>query len=516
MKRPLCLLLIFCFCHQLCDNRCAGELMQVPAQRSSNPNVVFISIDDLNDWCGPLGGHPMVQTPHMDRLAKSGVTFLNAHCNSPLCNSSRSSLLTGLRPATTGIYGLEPSFRSLPDWADVLTLPQYFAAHGYRTLGAGKVFHWGVHSIAPAVKQRLEHLSRLEPDFMVAGPAGGIGVRPPEKLIGVTPMGNNPLMDWGTFPHSDDEKGDYQVASWVVEQLRQQPKETPFFIAAGFFLPHVPCYATQKWFDLYPDDESILPDVLPMDREDTPRFSWYLHWELPEPRLNWLQDSGQWIPLVRSYLACVSFVDAQVGRILDALEEQDLIDNTVIVLWSDHGWHLGEKQITGKNSLWDTSTRVPLIFSGPGVAAGATCDQPAELLDIYPTLIELCGLSANQQLEGLSLTPQLGDANTPRQRPAITTHNPGNHGIRSQNFRYIRYADGTEEFYDHRTDPKEWINLIDSPDYQTLIERHRKWIPESDSPPAPGSAHRILTYDPDSDTAVWEGQAISRSDPIPE
>ena len=150
-------------------------------------------------------------------------------------------------------------------------------------------------------------------------------------------MGNNPLMDWGVFPHRDEDKGDYQVASWTIEQLKAAPQDQPFFIAAGFFLPHVPCYATQPWFDLYPDDDRVLPKIKSDDRNDTPHFSWYLHWELPEPRLKWVQENNQWRNLVRSYLACTSFVDAQVGRLLDTLNETGLATNTIVVVWGDHG-----------------------------------------------------------------------------------------------------------------------------------------------------------------------------------
>jgi choline-sulfatase len=187
-------------------------------------------------------------------------------------------------------------------------------------------------------------------------------------------------MDWGVWPSTTTTpgKGDYQVASWTVEQIKSAPKDQPFFIAAGFFLPHVPCYATQKWFDLYPDDDSVLPKIIENDRADTPRFSWYLHWNLPEPRLKFLKENNQWRNLVRSYLACTSFVDAQVGRLLTALDEAGHRDNTIVVLWGDHGWHLGEKEITGKNTLWDRGTKVPLIFAGPGVkAASAACSPPS-------------------------------------------------------------------------------------------------------------------------------------------
>lgn len=479
--------------------------LSASAAVSARPNVLFIAIDDQNDWVGPLGGHPLVRTPHLDRLAARGTTFLNAHIQSPLCNPSRTSLMLSLRPTTTGIYGLAPWFRSLPDWRDRVTLPQHFQAHGYRTYTTGKIYHGGVGG---PEQQAIE--------FDVWGPLGGIGVRPPKKLVGPTPMGDNPLMDWGVFPHRDEDKQDFKVASWAVEQLEAMPKDQPFFLAVGFFLPHVPCYATERWFDLYPDDDSVLPKVRADDREDTPRFSWNLHWYLPEPRLAWVQENDQWRNLVRSYLACTSFVDAQIGRLLDALDAADLADRTVVVVWGDNGWHLGEKGITGKNTLWERSTRVPLIFAGPGIANAARCTQPAELLDLYPTLIELCGLSARSDLEGVSLVPQLRNAQAKRQRPAITSHNQGSHGVRSERWRFIQYADGTEELYDHDTDPHEWTNLANDPRHADVLAAHRRWLPRRDAPPAPGSADRILTYDPATDEAVWEGHThIRRSDAVP-
>lgn len=488
-----------------------GMLLMAAAGAQAKPNVVFIAIDDQNDWIGHLGGHPLAKTPHLDRLAGRGTTFLNAHCQAPLCNPSRTSLMLSLRPTTTGVYGLAPWFRTLPEWKDRVALPQHFRAHGYRTLSAGKIYHGG----AGGPQQRKQ-------EFDVWGPAGGIGAKPDKKLIPPAPMGNHPLMDWGVFPHKDEDKGDYQVASWAIEQIKLRSRsnttadeDKPFFLAAGFFLPHVPCYATQPWFDLYPSDDRLLPLIKADDRSDTPRFSWYLHWNLPEPRLKWVQENDQWRNLCRSYLACTSFVDAQIGRILTALEEAGLAENTIVVVWGDHGWHLGEKGITGKNTLWDDSTRVPLIFAGPGIATGR-CLQPAELLDIYPTLSELCGLPARDDLEGMSLLPQLRDSKARRERPAITSHNQGNHGIRSERYRYIRYADGSEELYDHESDPHEWTNLIGQPDLADVVKEHRRWLPKVDVPPAANSAQRVLTYDKSTDEAVWEGKTVRRSDPIPE
>ncbi|QEG24976.1 sulfatase [Mariniblastus fucicola] len=463
------------------------------------PNILFIAIDDQNDWIGCMDGHPQIKTPHIDGLATQGTLFLNAHCQSPLCNASRTSLMTGLRPSTTGVYGLAPTIRQVQEFSDVVTLPQYLKNNGYTTYMAGKIYHGGYG------RQKTHN------EFDFVGPPAEVGAKPEKKLV-ETPS-PHPLVDWGTFPHRDEDKGDWEVASWGVETLDAKPKE-PFFLSVGFFLPHVPCYVTQKWYDMYPEETLELPPFLAGDRNDTPRFSWYLHWKLPEPRQDFLVESSQWKNLVRSYLASTTFIDAQIGRVLDALERNDYDDNTIIVLWSDHGFHLGEKRITGKNTLWDRSTRVPLIFAGPGMLQGQTCTQPAELLDMYPTLLELCGLPKNEALEGLSLMPQLKDPNTVRERPAITTHNHDNHGIRSENWRYIQYADGSEELYDMQADPNEWTNLIGDSKHDAVIEQHRRWLPNVNQKPAPGSKHRILTFE--NGDAIWEGTPIEEDDSIPE
>ncbi|HCS50871.1 MAG TPA: choline-sulfatase, partial [Planctomycetaceae bacterium] len=199
----------------------------------------------------------------------------------------------------------------------------------------------------------------------------------------------------------------------------------------------------------------------------------------------------------------------------EALELSGHQDDTIVVLWSDHGWHLGEKEITGKNTLWDRSTRVPLIFAGPGVVAGQRCKSPAELLDIYPTLVEMCDLPEKEGLEGHSLTPQLADATAKREWPAITTHNAGNHGLRTDKWRYIRYADGSDELYDMTSDPNEWHNVADKQEHARLVEELSKYLPETSADPAPGSAHRILTMDA-MGNVIWEGSPIGKDDPIPE
>ena len=484
----------------LCTGLVAQGACAPRSEGPEKPNVLFIAIDDLNDWVGPLGGHPQAKTPHMDALAARGTTFTNAHCQAPLCNPSRTSLLTGLRPSTTGVYGLAPWFRTVEKFKDHKTLFQSFKAGGYTTISTGKIFHGGYPPQADRPKE-----------VDVWGPNGRIQPRPKEKLV-KTPA-EIPLMDWGVYPEKDEDCFDHDIATWAVGKFKDLPKG-PWFFAVGFQHPHVPCYAPQKWFDLYPLHILQRPMVKEDYRDDLPRFASYLHWKLPEPRLKWLKEAKQWESLVRAYLASVSFVDDQVGRVLQALKDSGQEKNTIIVLWSDHGWHLGEKGITGKNTLWEPSTRVPLIFAGPGVTANAKCNRPAELLDLYPTLLDLCGLPENKSVEGVSLVPQLKDPKAPRERPAITTHNAGNHGVRTEKWRYIVYADGSEELYDLEADPREWKNLAGITDYAKVKKELAKWAPAKSAPPVPGSAHRILTYD--NGIPVWEGKPIGPNDPFPE
>ncbi len=477
-------------------------LLPTPVVAQTRPNVLFIAIDDLNDWVGCLGGHPQVKTPNIDRLAARGTLFANAHCQAPLCNPSRASIMTGMRPSTTGVYALNPWFRSAEQWKEVVTLPQHFAANGYVTLSGGKVYHDAYPPPAGQVNGT---------EFSVWGYHGSFGPAPKQKFV------NTPdkikLMDWGVFPERDEDQDDWKVADWAISQLKSPPKQ-PWFLCVGFRHPHVPCYASQKWFDLYPDDKLQMPPVKDAERENLPRFSWYLHWKLPEPRLAWLKENKQWRPFVRAYLASISFVDSQVGRLLDALDAAKLTDNTVVVLWSDHGYHVGEKLITGKNTLWERSTHVPLIFAGPGVTAGAKSARPAELLDLYPTLAELCKLPEPKKYEGHSLAPLCKDAKAERAWPAITTHGPGNHAVRSERYRYIRYADGSEELYDMQADPNEWMNLAADARHAAVKQEMAKHLPKTNAAPLPGSVTRLIELR--DGVPYWEGKPIGANDKIPE
>ena len=465
---------------------------------AQRPNVLMIAIDDLNDWVEPLGGHPQVKTPAMKQLADRGVLFTNAHCQSPLCNSSRTSVMLSLRPETTGIYGLQPWFRNLKQFQKTVSLPQHFAKSGYETYTCGKVYHNSMGRNPPA---------GCEPEFMHWGPGGGPGIMPEAKLIPPTPAGNNGWVDWGTFDHEDSEKGDFKVASWAESTIAEMPDggDAPFFMAVGFFLPHVPCYVTKKWWDMYPEESLVMPSLVEDDRSDCPPFADYLHWHLPEPRLQWLRENNQHRNLVRSYLASVTFCDSQVQRVLDALEKSPHAENTIVVLWSDHGYHLGEKEMTGKTTLWERSTRVPLIFAGPGIEPGI-CQRPVELLDIYPTLSQMANLSAPASVEGVSLMPQITDTDAPRSALAITTHNPGNFAIRDDRYRFIHYADGSEELYDLQTDSGEFKNIIAEAELQSVAERLREHIPSQFAGLVEGSGQRIL--EKKGNQWFWENKAI--------
>lgn len=475
----------------LCRGYCTLTLLlifSIASAAESPMNVVMIAIDDMNDWVGCLHGHPQAMTPHLDRLAARGVLFANAHCQAPLCNPSRTSLMTGRRPSSTGLYGLSPIFRRVESLKDALTLPQCFAAAGYHTATSGKIFH-----DATALA--------LDKEFAVVG-TKGFYPQPPKKLV-KTPDSMKAI-DWGPFQNDEHQHSDWQIAEAAISQLKNRPKDKPFFIAAGFRYPHLPCYAPQSWFDRIPIDVT-LPEVADHDRDDVPFFAWYLHWRLPEPRLSWLTAHDQWKPLVRAYLASTAFMDAQLGRVIDAVDADPQGKNALFVLWGDNGWHLGEKGITGKTTLWERSTHVPLIIAGPGIQPGI-CEEPAELLDIYPTLAAICHLKAPTYLEGHSLEAQLADPHATRPWPAITTHNQGNDAVRSKDWRYIRYADGSQELYDHRSDPNEWNNVVKDPQNAAIIADHARWLPVTEAPLVPGSASRILENR--EGKWFWEGKVI--------
>ncbi|MDF1815165.1 MAG: sulfatase [Verrucomicrobiales bacterium] len=445
-------------------------LFLLTAAAAEKPNVLFISIDDLNDWVGCLGGHPQVKTPNIDALAKRGVNFTNAHCQAPICNPSRISMLLGKLPSTTGHYFLAPGFRDVDVTRNSDTIFQDFRSHGYYLSTMGKIFH------GAADKASFDHIER------------GRGWRRPKKKLHYTVPGSHPAWDWGEVDVADEEQRDYKTAEWAAQQIPElAKKDEPFFLAVGFSLPHVPIYASKKWFDLYPLSDVKLPPAPEDDLEDVPTIAVDLSLNLTAPRDLWMRESGENIHAVRAYLAANSFVDHLVGMLTDSLASSEAADNTVIVLWSDHGFHMGEKMKWAKRSLWERTTRVPLIFAGPGIGKDGVCKEPVGLIDVWPTLSELCDLPLYNGLDGSSLVAQLNDPAKPRERPAITTFGKDNHSIRSRDFRYTRYREGSEELYDHRTDPDELKNLANDAKYKEEKASLAAWIPKINVEAVPGS-----------------------------
>ena len=429
---------------------------------AEQPNVLFIAIDDLNDWVGCLGGHPQARSPNIDRLAQRGVLFTNAHCQAPICNPSRTSVMLGLRPSTTGIYVNKPWFRDTSANKDRVTLTQHFAGHGYATLTTGKIYHGS----------RVD-----EPSFHTVGPRPGQRLKIDRQIV--KDMGStSKLWDFGPQTYEEDRFGDFVDATWAIEQLGADQKK-PFFLAVGFYRPHVPFYAPLRFFESHPLSEIRLPTTQDDDRADLPGAALELTDNSTPPAHNWFVTQNQWKSAVQAYLACVSFTDSQVGRLLDALDGSPHRDNTIVVLFSDHGFHLGEKQRWAKQSLWESSTQVPLIISVPNGSRGLRCVKPVELMGLFPTLTRLCNLPAPPGLEGASLAPLLQNVNADWPHAAVTTYQRNNHAVRTENFRYIRYADGSEELYDHRTDPHEWKNLALDSQFSAVIAEHAKWLPET-------------------------------------
>lgn len=433
------------------------QAMAAPAAR---PNVVLISIDDLNDWIGCLGGHPQAKTPNIDALAKRGVLFTNAHCQAPVCNPSRASMMTSLYPETTGIYFLSPYVETVPAAMQNTLLPARFVNEGYHFTAAGKLFHH---------QGNKKHL----PNY--GGSFGGMGPIPKEKI---TSFPGHPLWDWGAYPATDEQTPDHKIASWSIEQLKKK-HDKPLFLGTGFYRPHVPHFAPQKWLDMFPLDEVQLPVTAADDLDDLSRYAINLtRLKHVSPTHEWVLENNEWKPLVQTYLACVSFVDHQVGRLLKALEESEYSENTYIVLYSDHGFELGEKERWAKRSLWENSTRVPMIIVGPGIKGGQVCTKPVELIDIYPTLLALTGAGADPKHEGQSLVPLLKDPKADWPHIARTSFGPKNVAIRSERYRYIHYFDGSEEFYDHASDPHELQNLIKDVSLKAEIDQHRAKLPK--------------------------------------
>ena len=444
------------------------------------PNVLFIAVDDLNDWVGILGGHPQAVTPNIDRLAQRGLLFRKAYCSAPGCNASRTSLLMGLRPSTTGIYKNAHDWRTTNLVEDAVHLPQHFKDHGYLTLGAGKLFH--SHTFFdPKYLSGFSDPKAWDDYFPSLSQQMPAEITPDEWPVNSNPKFYGGHFDWAPLDIEPAEMADAKVVDWAKEQLGRS-HDRPLFLSVGIYRPHVPWYVPREFFERFPLESIQLPVHLAGDIDDLPaagKEMTKLKWH------EWIVANGQWKKAVQGYLASLAFADEMVGQLMDALDNGPMANNTTIILWGDHGYHLGEKQHWEKFALWENTTHIPLIVVSPGHTTPMTqCDSPVSLLDLYPTLVDLCGFQKPpQQIEGESLVPFLEDPNRQSNRVAITTQGKQNHSVRSKRYRYITYADGTQELYDHDSDPHEWKNLAADPASSPVMKKLAGLLPAVNKDP---------------------------------
>ena len=443
----------------------AGSILAMPrvAAAAERPNVLFIVVDDLNAWVGHLGNR-QARTPNIDRLAARGVSFANASAPAPACNPSRAGVMSGLRPAQTGIYENEQ------DWMAAIpveqTLTTQFRAAGYDVFGAGKVFHDDIYRDAEWTGHFVPRDEKLPRD-------------PSAHDDGVGGIKFYPLAA------RTEQMPDFKTVSWSIARLRQHHAR-PFFLAVGLKKPHMPWAVPKKYFDLFPLASITLPPYLQDDLDDLPAAAGKSSLGLKDHKN--MVRSGRWPEAVRAYLASIAFADEQIGRLIDALESSPYRDNTIVVLWGDNGFHLGEKHRWRKFTLWEEGTRVPLVYVAPGIAmAGGVSPRPVDLMSIYPTLCELAGIGVPAHVRDPSLLPLLKNPQAQWNHAGLTTLAKGSSAVRTDRWRYIRYSDGSEELYDHSADPNEWRNLAAVPDLGATKVRLSAWLPSSYATPLPFS-----------------------------
>jgi arylsulfatase A-like enzyme len=466
---------------------------------AERPNVLFISLDDMNDWLGCYGGHPDAKTPNIDSLAKRGIVFTNAHCVSPICGPSRAAVLTGMRPETTGVYHNRGQY--IDYVPDAVTFPEHFRASGYLAMAAGKVNHglgepdprlWDQNGPdcgvlgTPFVGDEL-HTVKMTPERIIDRGTLKITLPANGGLSAIDRPNNTwDSFDWAPLDCPETDFPDRKIADWGVEQL-QQRHDKPFLMALGFYKPHQPFFAPRRYFDLYDPKTISLPPTIAGDLHDVPPPGRELAtqpWTSGTHKT--VATHGAWRDAVRAYLATVSFVDSLVGRVIEALDNSPHADNTWIILWSDHGWSLGEKEHWGKHAPWRETVRMPLMIVPPnsstprGFEAGSRSRARVSLLDLYPTLLDACSLPARAELEGKSLLPLIANPLTDWDAAVVSTVGRGTHSVRTQDWRYIRYFDGSEELYDLRHDPREWFNLANHQEHAQLKQQLARDIPEDD------------------------------------
>lgn len=457
-------------------------LSQNPAKEKMN--ILFIAVDDLNDWIGCFGGNPQVKTPNIDRLAKNNAMIMyNTQCPSSVSCPSRSALLTGLLPSSTGVYGNTQNLRDSKEAASVPTLPQYFSKNGYLTMSTGKIFHkHQVDGKLDAGQWAFDEWVNEHGGFKVDNsriPMNGTDVK---GTVGT-------LFDWGPTLVGKEETTDWISSQWAAEKLKHD-YDKPFLMMLGISKPHLTWYVPREYFDRYNLDSIIVPQIKEEDLDDILTIDGKKKFE-PSDDYKLVKKFDKFKEAARAYMACISYADDCIGVVLDALENSKYKDNTIVILLGDHGWFLGEKLRYRKTFLWEESARCPLIIKVPGMTESTRCSRIVNLMDLYPTLADLCGLPKPMHCEGRSIVPLLKNPER-KWYPSLTTMGYKNHSVRSEKFRYIVYADGTEELYDHLTDPLEWKNLIKDPKYGKVVKELREYLPKTNAMPSPGAEEKNL------------------------
>ena len=455
---------------------------------AKQPNVLFLAVDDMNDWIGSLGATPRAITPNLDKLAARGVNFSNAHTPGVYCAPARAAIFSGQYASTTGCYRSSDYFTDHPE---IEGLPLSFSKAGYTTLGVGKLYHHMPGSIdvrgwdefylrKPSQRKEGWSLDNWTEETPFPDPFPASVFNKGKEIKGGL------FLEWAGLPNDkEEEMADTIRVNWAADQLGKK-HDKPFFLACGIYAPHFPNYCPQKYFDLYERDKIELPPIKVDDLEDLPErmkraktARSKIHKEL--------EAKGAVKDAIHGYLACMSYADAMMGRVLNALEKSPYADNTIVVLWSDHGYHHGEKYDWGKHTLWERTSNVPFIWAGPGVKKGVVTDVTASLIDMYPTFVEMCGLPRpHQKLEGTSLASTLEKPEVAKDRDVYLPYMaPGEYAIINKDWRYISYGDDGEELYDLKSDPNEWNNLAENPNYEDTKRLLRKSAPKKFSPAAP-------------------------------
>lgn len=441
----------------------------------SQKNLLVIMADDLNDWVGAYGGHPQAKTPNIDRLASMGVRFENFHTAVPLCNPSRAAVWTGIRPHVSGIHTNNDAHYM--DGSTVLH--EHLQNNGFYTIGAGKIFHggsgggrvveyWDKYTSYKNVQNETNKVNSLHADIPDSHKDE---IKKPMKFRG---------FDWYQLPNNDELVPDHRITTDFINNFNNRPKNKPFAAFVGQFFPHLPWILPKKYFDMFPLESIILPEKGHNDTADIP-VEHIENYKKREREHQLMVDNDLEKQAVQAYLASTYFADQQIGRILDMLEDSGEIDNTIIVFWSDHGWHFGEKNNWHKQTLWEEATRTPFAMVVPGMTqAGSVTTRTADSISIFNTVFELLGVKAPAgQSDGISIVPLLKNPQLSWEHPAISTNFSGSHSVRSEHWRYTRYASGGEELYDHRSDQAESVNLLHPtnnkrPEFHALIRNQLK------------------------------------------